>query len=202
MAKTPLLVSVDNVRSRMGLDESIEGSQELIESAIRTAQVRIQSEYDSNFQLETRKDLFYLDPDAYSGVRPGGLFHLCLKNAFVLETPPLTIQWGWDWRTLETANVEDYLLIDREKGWVFLDDHHYQGRFISVSYKSGFSNKDEVPDWIAEAILGYVPVVFNFAQVTNRNAEAEAGYKTSGDNAMAMLVRNRRNTGFGIRPLN
>lgn len=58
-----------------------------------------------------------------------------------------------------------------------------------------------MPDWLQEAILAYVPVVFDFGPKTKRDPEAEKGYKVSGEHAMAVLSTKTRKRVLMLNPL-
>lgn len=91
----------------------------------------------------------------------------------------------------------------------FVDD-----MYVQVQYESGFTGivqnnavspptqttaAEDIPSWLYEAIMSYVPVIFDSSQVTNRNQEAQAQYKKAGDHAVALLSPYMRNLGFSFR---
>jgi hypothetical protein len=91
----------------------------------------------------------------------------------------------------------------------FVDD-----MYVRVQYQSGFTGvlqdtddspptqkvaAEAIPDWLYEAILSYVPVIFDSSQVTNRNAEASAQYRKAGDHAIAAVAAYVRNKGMSFR---
>lgn len=201
MAST-LFITAAAVKQRMAINPDLAEVNPAVESAIRAAQLRIESEYDSKLDRMQNSDTFFLDSESFSGMRPGGVFRLQLKNAFVFidSTHPFVVKKGSKWNdTSEVVPESDYRL-DKDRGILVVDEEHKES-FVTVEYTSGFVDASETLDWVAEAILGYAPVVFNFGQTTNRNDEAEKGYKASGDHALAVLARYRRNTGFTFRPL-
>lgn len=198
-----LFVKVDAVKQRMAINPELEGVDEAVESAVRAAQLRIESEYDSKLGRLSNADTFHLDAESFSGLQPGGMFRLMLRNAFVFVDPthPLVVKSGDKWNLCSDVVDPSLYEIDLLRGILKVDADALQDKYVKVEYTSGFESASQVPDWVAEAILGYTPVVFNFGQTTNRNDEAEKGYKASGDHALAVLSRYRRNTGFTLRPL-
>lgn len=197
-----LFITAAAVKQRMAINPDLAEVNPAVESAIRAAQLRIESEYDSKLNRLVNTDVFFLDSESFSGVRPGGVFRLQLKNAFVLEdsSNPFVVKSGSTWNEQGSVLSASEYQLDSERGVLLVDGGHADA-FIRVEYTSGFSDTSETLDWVAEAILGYTPVVFNFGQTTNRNDEAEKNYKASGDHALAVLARYRRNTGFTFRPV-
>jgi hypothetical protein len=59
-----------------------------------------------------------------------------------------------------------------------------------------------IPSPVYEAIMSYVPVIFDASQTTNRNQEALPQYKKAADHAAMMLKPYMRLRGFSFRPLN
>jgi hypothetical protein len=59
-----------------------------------------------------------------------------------------------------------------------------------------------IPSPVYEAIMSYVPTIFDASQTTNRNQEAQAQYKKAGDHAMMLLKPFMRLKGFSFRPNN
>ncbi len=92
---------------------------------------------------------------------------------------------------------------------------YYGDQLVQVVYQSGFKGivQDEtqsppveitpaetIPDWLYEAILCFVPIIFDSSQVTNRNAEAATQAKRAADLGLAKLALYVRNKGMAFRP--
>lgn len=60
---------------------------------------------------------------------------------------------------------------------------------------------EAIPVELYEAILSMVPVIFDAAQTTNRNAEAESQYKKAADHAGLLMQPFMRTMGFSFRPV-
>jgi hypothetical protein len=199
-----LLISNEVVKSRMAIGDDILGVAPFIESAIGAAQLRIGVELDSNLQFQESEDIFHLDPGVFNDVVPAGLFRLKLRSGLARKDLALTITSGRAWNEcnepldITTAGKVDYI-----RGIVYVDQRMYSDKFVKVAYSSGYEDSDIeiVPDWLTEAILAYVPVVWNFGAPTNRNDEAEKGARMSGDHAMAIVSPYLRNIGFTYRPV-
>jgi hypothetical protein len=58
---------------------------------------------------------------------------------------------------------------------------------------------EQVPQAVYEAIMAYVPVVFDEGQTTNRKDEAEKQYKKASDHSMQLLRNYLRLKGFSFR---
>lgn len=193
-----MLVTVQQVRDRMALDPQLIGVNPTIESAIRAAHLRIRTEYDSELQKRSNVDTFWLDSVIHNGVRPGGMFRLYLNHAFTRVAPAVKVEAG---STIgELAEIGDFQ-IDRERGIVYVPER-YEDQFVRITYDSGFGTGEEnsAPEWLKEAILAYVPVVFNFSNPANNDPKQEKMNRQSGDHALAIVAPYKRNIGFCIRP--
>lgn len=194
-----LLISTDLLKHRMAIDPALQGIEDSLESAIHAAQLHIEAIYGSRLSPTSNSDIFFIDPTYFSGIAIGGLYRLLLTNAFV-KPSSLKVSAGdsWNSTTTEVPDTDYKLIADRG---VLLLDKSYADKHIQVVYDSGFDSPAETYDWVKEAILSFAPVVFNFGQTTNRNDEAEKGYKASAEHAVAVVSPYRRNTGFMYRPL-
>lgn len=195
----PLLVSVDKLKERMVISSELLGVEAPLESAIRASQLRVAAFFDSQLSEGSYEDIFFLDADAFSGLQPGGLFRLFLKNAFVSGAPSLF--YGESWGVTTTLLDPALYTVDAIRGLIYVDSKTMRDKYVRVIYTAGFAEGATLPDWLTESILAYAPVVFNMGQVTNRSAEAEPGYKISGDHALALLSMYTRNKGMCMRPL-
>jgi hypothetical protein len=199
------LVTVQEVRDRMALDPELLGVNNTIASALKAAHLRVETEYDTRLSKGTYTDTFYLDPTMHSGVLPGGMFRLQLRNAFVRQAPltvtnAFTVLEGFT--SPQDAIDGTVTVLDAMRGILFVPEA-YSKRFVKVTYEAGFEDaeKDSAPEWLKEAILAYVPVVFNFSNPGNNDPKQEKMNRQSGDHAMAIVAPYRRNIGFCIRPV-
>lgn len=196
-----LLITVAESKARMAIAANLTEIDPGVESAIRASQIRIASEYGSELHKRTdNDDVFFLDVDSFSGMQPGGVFKLQLSNAFVDKTS-LQLTYGGSWDNCSNPMPDGAFQIDEVRGIVLVDAGSMKDLYVQVKYTSGFDAPDQLPDWLKEALLAYVPVVFNFGQPTNRKDEAKDQARLSGDHALACLALYRRNTGFTFRPL-
>lgn len=60
---------------------------------------------------------------------------------------------------------------------------------------------EQIPQELYEAILSYVPTIFDASQTTNRNQEAEPQYKKAADHTQILLFQYLRMKGFSFRPI-
>lgn len=200
MSVSQLFVSLEDLKNRMAIPADLDISDNL-ESALIAAQLRIEEFLDSQLDKKVHSTIFQLDSDSYSGIQPGGLFRLYLRTGFVRDTPALTVSVSGAWNGAYNPIAPTDYYIDKIRGILYVDAGKYKNQFIKADYTGGFEKASQLPDWLRESILAYAPVVLNFSQATNRNAEAEAGYKTSGDHALAVASPYLRNIGFVTRPL-
>lgn len=196
-----LFIRLEDIKERMSINPELEGVDDSLESAIIAAQLRIEAFLDTNIDKKTNADTFYLDKDSYSGVQPGGLFRLYLRNGLVQDSPAFTLSYGSTWNGIATAiPITDYF-VDAVRGICYVDNK-WGDFYLKAGYTSGYSKASEIPDWLKEAILGYAPVVLNFSHTASDTAkETQEGYRASGDHALAIAQPYTRNIGFMIRPL-
>ncbi|QIN95172.1 hypothetical protein DLP3_009 [Stenotrophomonas phage vB_SmaS_DLP_3] len=199
------IVTEQDVRARMALSNDLIGVTATIESALTAAHLRIQTEYDSRLAYGEGEDTFFLDPIFHNGVRPGGMYRLQLKNGLVRQAPVViesafSVASGW---VNPSAPIADTVVrLDAQRGIVYVPEA-YGGRYVRVNYEYGFKDGEEAlaPDWLKEAILAYVPVVFNFSNPGNNDPKQEKMNRQSGDHALAILAPYTRNIGFCLRPV-
>lgn len=196
-----LMVTVADAKARMALPSDTLGLNAAVESAIRAAQLRIEAELDSTLDRASYSDVFYLDPEYFMDVTPGGLLRMQLRTGLVRSDVPVQILFGRTWNTCTEPGDTELMKLDLERGILSVDRPAYQGLYCKVSYDAGFSAIDPIHPWLAEAIKAYIPVVWNFGAPTNRSEEAEKQARLSGDHAMAILSRYHRNIGFTFRPV-
>lgn len=192
------LVTVAEVKTR--LVSSLTGVDALVEQGIEAAQYRIESALACRLDKDTYEHVFYLDDTVHNGIQPGKRFRLFLECGFVVEDS-ITVSAGEDPDDLEELEDTDWS-IDLEKGVVYVKNT-YVGQYVKVEYSAGFELVSSTvtptpPGWLKEAILSYVPVVFNMSQPSNRSDEAEKLDAMSAEHAMAIINAHTRNVGFTL----
>lgn len=217
-----LLVTVQEVQDRMAMGE-LPGAVSIINSALIAAQLRIESELETKFDLQTQvSDTFYLDPTLYGGVVPNGQYRLRCSNGFIREVPngaALVVTVADDLDTLDSdPETITVYRVDYKKGILYLPDplwspsgyanrrlialqESYTGRYVRVKYDSGFDVSVIPPDALKEAILAYVPVVIQFSVTQANSGNPPKSYEASGSHALAVLLPLRRQVGFILKPL-
>lgn len=189
----------------MVIDPNLPGSEVAIISALRAAQLRAESELETRFEVGSYNDTFLLDDSIHSGVVPNGVFRLQLKNGLLRSDPALSVYSGVKWKTVNDPVSSDLWTVDLVRGLVSVDES-LRNKYIRVSYDAGFTAEEAeaetgIPDFVTEAILGYAPIVFLSSQVTNRNEEAEPGYKAAMEHALGILIPYKRRSVFALRPV-
>jgi hypothetical protein len=162
----PLYVNPDDVIERMQLQGSLAGVQELVESAIVGAQLHVQGCIGSEFGTQARNDLFFCDDDAFSGIKPGGMFRLELTSGFVRQDQPITLNFGSNWMMTDAQTVPSgTYLVDFDKGYVLVDGKLYANKFVQVGYTSGFQASVPTP----ALPVGETPTVYDPTLVYDLN---------------------------------
>ena len=197
-----LLVSTDLVAQRMALDPSITANESALESAIIAAQMEVERALMTLLSERQNSDIFHCDASLNAGVQLSGFYRLRLRNGFVRVnlTQPMTLLSGTTWNNVTSIVPSTEYYFDASMGVIYLSKN-YDNQYVKVDYWSGFSSQIELPDWLREAIISFTPSIFNFAQPTNRSAEAEKQFQMSQDHARAVLAPHIRNIPYEINPL-
>jgi hypothetical protein len=219
-----LFVTPSEVVNRMQINESLDGASEVLKSAILGAQLHISGKMPTNLELEAQDRVFFLDSEAFSGVAPGGALRVELPSYFIRSDPahPITLTYGNSWLTAGDYPVDPNLYrVLHEDGHILIDEDVYGDKFLRVQCTTGFDPNavlvpadpladppveeergvEAIPDWLKEAILGFVGVVLDVSQTTNRSAQAKDVYQRAGEHAMSVMASHLRTRAFVIRHL-
>jgi hypothetical protein len=199
MTQDRILVDTTPLKLRMGISPDLDVDDALNE-AVAASQLRIGAHLDSVLAQGVYSDTFYLDGDVNSGLQPGGLFRLLLRNGFVATSPTPLLYTGSTWDSVTTAADPTKYKVDLVKGIVYADAIMFANTFIRVDYTAGFLNVGLMPDWLNEAIYAYVPAVFNMGSSGQPKDETQ-GYKQAVEHAMGVLAKYNRNIGLCLRPV-
>jgi hypothetical protein len=203
-----LLVDTLDVMNRLGMDESlVDDATPAIETAIRSATIRLESEMDTKLDKASSNELFYTDSSSFSGIQPNGAFRLLLAQGFVRSSPAVVVQVTDKWNSVIETIDSTYFTLDYKKGLVLLDDK-YADFYIRVTYDHGFISAKELNEnepWIKEALLCYAPLVLNAGRQENSGGGGDQGsinmWRLQGDMAKGLISRYTRKVGFSHRPL-
>jgi len=197
-----LLVSTELVAQRMALDPSITAVESSLESAIIAAQMEVERALMTQLSERQNSDIFHCDASFNTGVQLNGFYRLRLKNGFVRVslTQPLMLLSGDAWNAITLVVPSNEYYFDAVLGVIYLSKK-YDNQYIKVDYWSGFGLSSELPDWLREAIVSFTPSIFNFAQPTNRSAEAEKQFQLSQNHARAVLAPYIRNVAYETNPM-
>jgi hypothetical protein len=171
-----------------------------VEDAISAAQSYIEGLLDVCLVPKQYNDTFYLDKDSHSGIQAGGTFRLYLKTGFVKQAF-FTVFVSDTWNGEQSLIVRSLVKVDLEKGILYVDADKYADKYVHVSYGAGFGSSDQVPDWLRNAVLNYLPVAYTMGSSTS--SDAISANKNSSNNAYfvnTVLERYSRVVGFLIRP--
>jgi hypothetical protein len=220
-------LDTDLVKSRMSINDDIDGIDDVLESALGASQLRVQADLESVFDLTYQTDLFYLDSSMFNGIQPNGLFNLKLSTGLVRDDDPnfpLVIEFApvWNYFTQYPQYVNPVLAtdykVDMSRGVVQVSaggnranrwlgetqpgsSAGYKNQYVQVSYQSGFKSQAEVPEWLQEALIAYIPSIMNQSQTTNRSAEAAQIATLAMQHSMGVLAPYLRKKGFMIDPM-
>jgi hypothetical protein len=200
MPMVPNLVTVSAVKTRMVMPD-IPASNPAIQSAIDGAYLRVEAELDTRIEKLSNVDVFLLDKSKCGYVIPDGVFRLRLRRSLVRASPAMVIKYSssLDFTSAETVPTTDYVC-NAEKGYVFVDKD-YEDAYLQVTYDSGCVDASEVPAWLKEAVLSYVPVLFNLGQPAKKKDQSLPNIKAASDHALSLLNQGWRMMGFSISPV-
>jgi hypothetical protein len=212
----------------MQINGDLSGVSDVLNSAILGAQLHVEAVLRTTLIEQLVDSLFYLDSEAYSGVRPGGMYRIEVPNYFIRKDTPVTVEYD-DTAFMNNAQVltPDLYRVDYDRGQILIPEPAQTSgslgtylapaitdlgdKYVRVSCSTGFrsvptvggpdTTSDPVPAWLNEAILSYVGVIMDVSQTTNRNQEAEAQYERAGKHAVEVIGPHFRTRGFVYRPL-
>lgn len=193
------VVTVDEVKKKMGLPLDVLENDEAIESAIQTATLHLYSVLETRFdEVSGVEDVFFLRK-GYSPPAPDETVKLRLSRGFVKAGLVLTHGTTRTSITETLTEDTDYFL-DTTKGLIRVSTEYY-GKYFKAVYDAGFGTGDTVPEWIRDAILVHVPVLLNATQTTNRNDEYKDTMKMAHENVGVIVSPYLRGRAFQHWPL-
>lgn len=192
------IVTVEEVKTRMGLPDELLEADDAIESALVSAEEYISGVLDTSLQYETgRVDVFFTTKDNFPAT-PGAMFRLRLRQANV-EDGSVVVKAGTLISDLSAVDASLYR-VDLLRGVVMVSTELVD-QYVEVTYNAGYQDTDIIPDWLREATLAYIPGVLNTMQVTNRDDEYKATLNQSKLLASGILEIHMRSTAFHYRPV-
>ena len=136
-----LYIDPKKVLVRLQINKDLDGADRVVASAIQGAQTHIEGVLDSQFERRTWTTTFFLDDQAFSGLKPNGQFRMELPSGFVrMDNPPIvTYDTLGDWRMANAALVptSDYM-VDPLRGIIYIDARSYSEKYIQIQFDSGF----------------------------------------------------------------
>lgn len=208
---TVRLLTVDAVIQRMALGDH-EDILNSVDSALVGVTEFLISRLDTQFDpLVDTVEVYLPNVKKYWDTTPQGLLRLRLNNAFV-NSGTVELKFGSSLGAVrghmgDVIPTTDYD-VDYENGYIFLN-LSYDLKYVSVKYNSGIlvpagtpsPAVTDVPSWLQEVVLAYVPVVLNQNQTTNRSTEVEPVVKVLAAHSLAILDTHVRNLSFSHTPI-
>jgi hypothetical protein len=203
------LITADAVIQRMSLGDH-EDILNSVDSALTGVSALVSSTLDTKLDpLVDTVEVFLPDVNKYWATTPQGLLRIRLRNGFV-NPGTVELKSGDTLASVRNhqgtvVSTDDYD-IDYERGYIYLNLVH-DLKYLSVKYSSGIlvpaglSEPSDVPDWLQEVALAYVPVVMNQNQTTNRSAEMEPVLTALSKQAATILDAHARNLSFTHSPI-
>jgi hypothetical protein len=135
MAYQKIFVHPKRVLTRLQVNPDLKGVDDVLLSAISGAQLHIASILDSRFEIRLWDVVYYLDSEAFSGIRPNGQYRMEIPSGFVRKDQPLVLGWDTDWRMPNERPVPtvDYR-VDYERGLLYIDAGQVSSLPVIVGY--------------------------------------------------------------------
>jgi hypothetical protein len=165
-------------------------------SVIAKAELRAELELGSPLGYSTGVDTFQTTTDLFCGVVPPEGLRLRLSRKFARNTvdDPVLVLDG-----TTVVPPSDYTL-ESGSGLLVLDPA-YADRKVSVEYTSGFSDGDDLPPSLKEALLLLGTMIATINQTGEKESGAQEASKRSGDMATGFLSVFNPVMSFCFRPI-
>lgn len=187
------LVTQKDLEKRLALGP-VPLAKDSFDSALVAASLRMEAELDTQFDAGASTDVFYLD-ESLHGVVPNGYFRLKLKNGFLRGAPTISIG-----DTEADAVAVSDCKVDLLRGHVHVPEA-YEGQMVVVTYEFGFQDGDAIPEKLKEAVLAYIPAVFDFSAVSGDKKKTNEAVPAMVSHALAVATPLRRKIPFLILPV-
>jgi len=193
------LVTADDVKTKMGLPDNVLEADDAIESAISSGEnfVRALLGTDTEYNA-SRTDTYLLRLNEFPPLQPFQRVKLRLKQGFV-KTGTVVVMAGESYTSMAVVGDTEYR-VDLTLGILHLEPS-YLGQYVEVTYAAGFEQPADIPQWLKDAVLAYVPGVMNTMQVTNRSEEYSTTMKQSEELAIGILSSHMRGKALQHRPI-
>lgn len=153
---THYLISVGEVFEATGQNPDLmEASTTAVASAITRATVKLEQVVGGSFQHLNTTDTFIVSDT--EGEPPRGFYRLRLSNGCLRSDFPVTITVADYYEGPYTAVTG--AIVDSRLGVIQVPFSGMLGKYLKVSYHSGFKTGDTYPDELKQALLCFVPLL-------------------------------------------
>lgn len=140
----PIFVTPSDVITRMQLDGTLDGIQEVVTSGIIGAQLHVERILGGSLHRKAQDCLFFLDGSAFSGLQPGGVFRLEIPAPFIRRDVSPTITTSDAPFGSFTAIDSTLVKVDYDRGYVLVDAS-YADTYVKVQCATGFEDGTTTP---------------------------------------------------------
>ena len=199
------LITPEEVFDAMGQNPDLmEESTPAIQGAIIRAMIKLEGVLHTTLAVQTRKDTFFVS--GRDGVPLNHRYTLRLTNGFVKADQPRSV-------SVCDAEFGEYLPVPNsvfqyERGTVIVphgSSDDLLGKFIQVTYTSGFAKPKDIPDGVRQALLCYVPLLLlssSAAVAEPKQQQAIVAKATSSDSIGGdMVAKYHRPTSNALKPI-
>lgn len=193
-----MLVTVKQLMTSMGLTPALEADLKgTLTSVISQAELKAEELLGSRLTKRSGTDTFSVDSDLFCGVTKVGAVRLRLSRKFVIQTAGNPVLVTSDSRVL----ASDDFLVDVERGILTIKDGaSVDGTQVVVEYDSGFSDGDDIPERLRQALYKLASRMV-VAHQTGDNAQAQSNAVEAGKLAADNLSYYAQPVGFYFSPV-
>ena len=194
-----MLVTVSECVESLGLAPVLEDQMEpAILKAVAKAQLRLEEELGTKLDQFDNIEVFHADSELMAQTYTNGMLCLRLNNSFVVNAvaAPVVVEAAYGWKGPFSVVPDTEYQINWEKGLVYVDPE-YDGRYIKVTYRSGFKKSGETPVAIKQAIFAMLPATLTVqSEGDDQKTVDKSGMKFAGTIVNSL----KRPTPIAFRP--
>lgn len=151
------LLTFDEVMAATGQNPDLMAdATEAVDSAVERATLKLENFLRTSFLPLTMQDWFYVDKE-YCGAPVNQFYKCMLTNGSLRYDEPLAVSVADTFKGPYT--IETDFLSTLRTGIVQVPSCGREGKWIKVSYTSGFISREELPKEVRQALLCYVPLL-------------------------------------------
>lgn len=199
------LITTEEVFDAMGQNPDLmEESIPAVQGAILRAMIKLEGVLKTPLSRETREDTFFVS--GVDGAPLNRRYTLRLTNGFIRKDTPISVsicdEVGGSYLPVTNSVVQ------HERGTILIphgSSDDILGKYLKVTYSTGFSGPDEIPQEIRQALLCYVPLLLlsSSASVAEPKQQAVIVAKATSADSIGgdMVAKYNRPVANSLKPI-